>query len=212
MNALIRNPRLTDPSLPDQQPCARRSSAARLAGVRDRRSPLGKISICHAGRRIEAEKDTATIRSRTNAIEILILKPAAANLRTSSMVNDHSYRSVRGDLSLAGRRQRKGPLDQRPQGRKSKLPEGTTQGEEILCLPSDGSSNCRVAPKQWPNCHAPGAVVSVLKVLGCVPTPPIGPGQKERPQRHRGLRSNALDGTSPVCPHWPAQVSVPRHG
>jgi hypothetical protein len=83
-----------------QQPCARRSSAARLCGVRYRLFPLGKISICPAGSKIEAANENTTIKNKRNAIGILILITADGNVRVLSMVNERSYWSVTGECEV----------------------------------------------------------------------------------------------------------------
>jgi hypothetical protein len=43
------------------------------------------------------------------------------------------------------------------------LPEGTAQGEEILCLSSDGASNTPLSPVQSPSWHEPVATMISLK-------------------------------------------------
>ncbi len=93
----------------DQQPCARRSSAARLSGVRGRLSPFGETNICPAGSKIETANEITTTKNKSNAIGILIIKTAAANVRVLSIVNDYSCRSVSGGILFADSNQRERP-------------------------------------------------------------------------------------------------------
>jgi hypothetical protein len=93
-----------------QQPCARRSSAARLSGVRYCRFPFGKISMCPTGSKIEPANETAISKIKSDAIGILILKTAKDDVRMLSMVNDHSYWSLSIERSVAENSKRKRPL------------------------------------------------------------------------------------------------------
>ena len=93
-----------------QQPCARRSRAARLSGLRDCFSPLGKTNMCPAGSKIEAASEATTSKSKSSVIGTLILKTADDDAPMFSTVNDYSYQSVSGEWLVAEISKRKGLL------------------------------------------------------------------------------------------------------